>query len=380
MTETESSRRGRPRPRVVSAGLACVDLMLRGSDILQTPESIGFVDSVQWTAGGSVSNTGKVLAALGVEVDAITVLGDDPHGKMLLDQWNSEGINTHWVQTNHHVNTALSTLPIYKDGRRGAYFCPGTVAILDQYNMFPPADSGFDLRSYQWFHYGYPHLTKSLRGENLAELLRSARASGLITSFDVNGANGDPGVIEPVMPWTDVFHANIEEAAHICHRHAEFVKVSENPQELMTREWVEKSAFDLLKMGATVVCITLGKYGVVVFVTQNPAQIQHLSSLLHIEATELFSPGAIFFCPSFVVDSSSKPNTTGAGDSFFGGLIAGMVLKKEKNLSIKQILQLAHSCAYYRIIGQSKTMDELLSTIPTLPTIPPLPSFTSLML
>lgn len=62
--------------------------------------------------------------------------------------------------------------------------------------------SGFDLHNYNWFHYGYPHLTKTLRGEELRSLLVVAREKSLLTSIDVNGANDDVSAIEPAMPYT----------------------------------------------------------------------------------------------------------------------------------------------------------------------------------
>ncbi len=89
------------------------------------------VRETQYRAGGATSNTGHALARLGMPVEYMTVLGDDTNGDILLNLWQQDGIDTRYVVRSSDAGTALSTIPVYQDGKRGVYFCPGTNDIMD---------------------------------------------------------------------------------------------------------------------------------------------------------------------------------------------------------------------------------------------------------
>jgi sugar/nucleoside kinase (ribokinase family) len=199
------------RDGVVCCGLSCMDIFLVDTKPLITPEGCSIVNNVEMYPGGCTSNTGRMIKFLGVNVELLTLIGEDSHGDQLLNMWNSEKLGISFVRRLTAIPTAVSVLPVYSDGKRGLYFCPGTNKIMDIEHLFTPTPR-VELEKYQVFHYGYPHLTPALQGQKLAQLFRKAQKSGCITSIDVNGADNNMSVISPCLPFVDVLHANVEEA------------------------------------------------------------------------------------------------------------------------------------------------------------------------
>ncbi len=113
------------RSGIVCSGVSCLDLFLLGTEPLVTRESLSMVRETQYRAGGATSNTGRALVRLGMPVEYMTVLGEDANGDILLNLWQADGIETRYVVRSREAGTALSTLPVYADGKRGVYFCPG---------------------------------------------------------------------------------------------------------------------------------------------------------------------------------------------------------------------------------------------------------------
>jgi 2-dehydro-3-deoxygluconokinase len=54
-------------------------------------------DSCRLGFGGDTLNTALYLARLGMAVDYVTVLGDDPYSDAMIDAWGAEGIGTRFV-------------------------------------------------------------------------------------------------------------------------------------------------------------------------------------------------------------------------------------------------------------------------------------------
>ena len=54
-------------------------------------------DNYSMAYGGDTLNTAVYLARLGVEVDYVTALGDDPLSKRMVEAWRAEGVGTRLV-------------------------------------------------------------------------------------------------------------------------------------------------------------------------------------------------------------------------------------------------------------------------------------------
>jgi hypothetical protein len=211
-----------PVAGVVCAGYACVDVVMEQCDELPSREGHASVERFSLAAGGAVSNTGVALARLGVRVEAMTTVGDDDFGALLLETWKRQGIGVaRFVQRTASAPTSCAALPVYKrDAKRAVYACRGTNATLDAAGLLPgwrgSADTGLglgggggvgwgtnpceaataecsslqELEQFQFFAFGYPHLMPALCGAPLRALLEAV-ARHTAVALDVNEAVDD---------------------------------------------------------------------------------------------------------------------------------------------------------------------------------------------
>ncbi|SHI88503.1 2-dehydro-3-deoxygluconokinase [Roseomonas rosea] len=163
-------------PRLACLGECMIELRERPDGLL----SRGF--------GGDTLNTAVYLARLGVSVDYVTALGNDPHSDEMLRDWEAEGVGTSRVE---RVSGALPGLYLIqtdeKGERRFSYWrdaapvrrlfdLPGTQRVEAALAMADPLYlSGITLS-----------LFRGLARERLFAVLERVRAVGGRVVFDSN--------------------------------------------------------------------------------------------------------------------------------------------------------------------------------------------------
>jgi len=334
------------RSGIVCSGVSCLDLFLFGTAPLATRESLSMVEETQYRPGGATSNTGRALARLGVPVEFMTVIGADANGDILLNLWKQDGIGTEHVVRSTEAGTALSTIPVYQDGKRGVYFCPGTNALMGIDNLFGPDRAYLEvLRERLAFHLGYPPLMRCLQGQKLADVLSAARATGVLVSLDTTPVADDTtlrAMLAPALAVAHMFTPNVEEASQVA---GQFSRLAEQARDESTRrgEPVEIENIvtpddltaigeALLGMGVPIAVITLGPQGVFLC-TGNAAALRDVPL---IDPTVWVNQR--LYVPAYQVDG--PVNTTGAGDTFTAGLLTGLY---RSLTSPAEIARLAHA-------------------------------------
>jgi sugar/nucleoside kinase (ribokinase family) len=236
--ETAPSRPATGGGGVICAGHACIDVVMERCDELSSREGYADVERFRLTPGGAVSNTAMQLAALGVPVEAMTVLGDDDFGQLLCEAWRKAGVGTRFVQLTDKAPTSCAALPVYKsDSKRAVYACPGSNATITGDMLLPQTSAGLPqhdcLAAHKFFVLGYPHIMPKLQGSSLRAFLTTV-AQHTAVALDVNEAFDDPGLplgrqqgqssseegaFKPFAP-VAVLHCNLEEAAACLNRKA----------------------------------------------------------------------------------------------------------------------------------------------------------------
>jgi len=334
------------RSGIVCSGVSCLDLFLYGTAPLQTRESLSMVKETQYRPGGATSNTGRALARLGAPVEFMTVIGADANGDILLDLWKKDGIGVDCVVRSTEAGTALSSIPVYEDGKRGVYFCPGTNELMGIDNMFGPDREYLDvLRGRLAFHIGYPPLMARLRGQDLAKVLSAARETGVLVSLDTTPVSDDTTLREMLAPALAVAHMftpNVEEASQVV---GQFTRLAGQAREesarrgepveienIVTPDDLNSIGEELLAAGLPMAVITLGPQGAFLCT----------GSAATLRGVPLVNPASWanlrLYVPAFQVDGPI--NTTGAGDTFTAGLLTGM---SRGISSPAEIARLAHA-------------------------------------
>jgi sugar/nucleoside kinase (ribokinase family) len=255
------------------------DVIVRAADPVPVFGQVErFVDSIDLVIGSSSVIFACGAARLGLATAFVGVVGDDPMGRFMLDAMRERDIDVETCRVDPVVPTGATV--ILTSGRdRAILTAPGTVPLLRDEDV-PEAL----VARGRHVHVGSVFMLDALR-PRLAARLAAARRSGLTTSVD---CNWDPretwdGGLRDILRETDVFLPNEAEATRIT-----------------GIDDVEDAARALAAAGPRIVAVKCGADGAIA-VTRD---------------------GRLTRMASLVVD---VVDTTGAGDSFDAGFLAGFL-------------------------------------------------------
>ena len=289
-------------PNVICAGNLVVDVNARPVDAMPGFGIINFADSIVTLPGGNGGNTACALGALGIRVSLVARIGKDSFGTFLLDHLRQRAVDISHIVVDAGLPTGTTIAIINERGERSGVHSIGANANLHE-NDFR-WESLIHPESY--FHLCAYFLMPQLDGLPAARVLKEARARGFMISLDVSwDARGRwLGLLEPCLEFVDFFLPNEEEA-----------------RELTGRRTVDEMARFLLDRGVKTVVIKRGPAG----------------CYMRSERETLALPAH----PVKVVD------TTGAGDTFVGGFLAG----KSWGWNIEKCCRLGNAAAALHIAG-----------------------------
>lgn len=232
--------------------------------------------------GGAPANVLAALCNLGFKTAFIGKVGDDMHGALLKDTLDKAGIDTEGLVVDDTVFTTLAFVSL-KDGERTFSFArkPGADTQLR------PEEVKEDIvKNTKIFHCGSLSLTDEPARSATFHAIKMAKESGALISYD-------PNYRAPL--WNSVEEAKVQMRSVIPY--ADIMKISDEETALLTDCSDPKEAAQaLLDQGVKCVVVTLGKDG----------------ALLKTAQIEIVEKGKT----RKVVD------TTGAGDSFWGGILS----------------------------------------------------------
>lgn len=232
--------------------------------------------------GGAPANVLAALCNLGFNTAFIGKVGDDMHGALLKDTLDKAGIDTEGLVVDDTVFTTLAFVSL-KDGERTFSFArkPGADTQLR------PEEVKEDIvKNTKIFHCGSLSLTDEPARSATFHAIKMAKESGALISYD-------PNYRAPL--WNSVEEAKVQMRSVIPY--ADIMKISDEETALLTDCSDPKEAAQaLLDQGVKCVVVTLGKDG----------------ALLKTAQIEIVEKGKA----RKVVD------TTGAGDSFWGGILS----------------------------------------------------------
>jgi sugar/nucleoside kinase (ribokinase family) len=269
----------RPSVDLVVLGDCNPDVLVLGDDV--TPgfgQQEKLVGSISLVIGGSAAITAVAAARLGLSVALAAAVGADPAGRFMLDQLAAEGVDTGAVVVRDDVPTGM-TVALSQGGDRAILTALGAVASLTAAEVPASLLAGArHVHASSWF------LLEDCLGPGLAGLFSAARAGGATTSLDTNW--------DPAERWTGELLARAIAAVDLLlPNEAEALRLSSALS-------LDEAAGKLTASGARLV-VKLGERGALC--ANGPARYQ------------------VSLPPVIPAD------TTGAGDCFNAGLIAGLL-------------------------------------------------------
>jgi sugar/nucleoside kinase (ribokinase family) len=256
------------------------DVLVLGDDV--TPafgQQEKLVDRMSLEIGGSASITAVAAARLGLRVALVAAVGRDAAGTFMLDALTREGVDVSAVPVRDGLATGM-TVALSRGADRAILTALGAMNSLTASDI--PASI---LARARHVHVSSYFLLADALGPGLADLFAAARAAGATTSLDTNW--------DPAERWRDErLAAAIGQADLLLPNEAEALALSGTSS-------VSAAALALMASGSRV-AVKLGARGVLV--GAGPGELHRVS-----------------LPPVTPVD------TTGAGDCFNAGLIAGLL-------------------------------------------------------
>ncbi len=231
------------------------------------------------TVAGAAGAVAVDLARLGAEVTTIGAVGLDGPGTLLLSLLEHERVGSSVVQ-RRGLSTAVSVIPVSASGAHATWHARGAI------NTLAIDDIDLDLiESADVLHVGGPDALGRFAGDPLLGVLRRARAAGTITTMDLLGPARDVTLerLRPILNLIDHAMPNRAQVAGLTGHSAPAA-----------------GAAALRELGIGTVHVTLGGDG---------SLVCDESGATHV--------------PAVAVD---VVDTTGSGDGYSAGVIAGTLL------------------------------------------------------
>jgi sugar/nucleoside kinase (ribokinase family) len=266
---------------VVVLGAHILDVLGRPVETIPPGQGSVRLAEIRATAAGTAAGTGVDLAKLGASVLAIGALGDDLLGDMVVAAMAQHGVDTGGLSRKRGVQTSATILPIRANGERPALHVPGATQLLEL------ADVDLDrVRHGRALLIGAPDALGPIV-DDLPQVAAAAQRGGALVAVDVlhPGRPRDFERLAPLLALTDWFAPNADQLLR-----------------LTGRDDLSEAIKAVLALGTGGVAVTLGAGGCLV-ASQDRGTPVHL--------------------PAIAVD---VVDTTGCGDGFTAGLLAGLLL------------------------------------------------------
>jgi fructokinase len=316
-------------PEIISCGELLIDFVptVSGVSLLEAP-------AFKKAPGGAPANVAVGVSRLGISSGFIGKVGDDPFGHFLAKTLEDSGVDIQGLLFSTEARTALAFVSLRADGERDFMFYRHPSADM----LYRPDEASADyIRSAKIFHYGSISLIQEPSRSATLHAVEIASQAGLVISYDPNLR---------LNLWPTVEKAR--QGLLLGWSMANIIKVSEEELQFLsgTADFFE-GAHRLWHSNLSVLIITRGKTG-----------CTYLTQAFH---------GNV---PGFSV---TPVDTTGAGDGFVSGLLAGLVRQPQ---AWKDETDLQELCKYANAVGALTTTQR--GAIPALPTAEQVEAFMQL--
>ena len=268
-----------PKFDAVFVGLTILDVAGRPVDAVPEGGNVAFIDEIRMNPAGTAAGAVMNAAKLGLKTASVACVGEDSMGDFILDEYRRMNIDCSMMQRTDTCRTSATILPIRPNGERPALHSRGASdeLFVDEGDFDQVCDARF-------LHHGGTGLLNSMDQGQSTRLLAHAKANGLVTTFDLIAPNDQTmALLADLLPHVDYFMPSMEEAA--------FLSGETEPEAI---------AEVFMQLGAGTCIFKWGEKGSFIRTPERSVRI-----------------------PAFKVDVS---DTTGCGDSYCGGFIAGLAI------------------------------------------------------
>lgn len=261
--------------------------------------------------GGAPCNVLAMLSRLGHNTAFIGKVGDDQFGRKLKEEIINAGINADFLYSDPDIHTTLAFVHTLPDGDRDFSFYrnPGADMMLKEEEI--PEDL---IRNSTIFHFGTLSMTHDGIRKVTKKAVKIAENAGCLRSFD-------PNLRLPL--WKNPDQAKEQILWGI--QHCDILKISDNEILWLTgaKDYTDAINWILDHYSIPLIFLSMGKNG-----------------------SRAYYNGTMTEAPAFI--NKNTIETTGAGDTFMGCVLSGILQIGLHNLSmtdLKHLLLFANAAA-----------------------------------
>lgn len=250
--------------------------------------------------GGVAGNVITQISRLGLKAGWMGKIGDDEAGKILLEEFQKDGIDTSHVEIIRNEHSMFTWIQVDKNGDKAV-------------TMFPNILNSFTAEEVEKRHSSLIRSAKILQAEACLLPLKPA-----LRAMEIAKANGVRIVFDlDVSPYHFIHKSGMateDEMNRAIELADVFIPCKAAAIELIGSDDIINKAGKLLDYGPSIISITMGDSGCIVF-----------------------SKDEFYTIPSYKID---VVDTTGAGDAFHGGFIYGLI----NDMSIEECGRFGNAC------------------------------------
>lgn len=267
---------------VACLGILVADAIAKVVDEIPERGKLLPIEQISLHSGGCAATAAINLAKLGMKSAVIGKVGKDGFGDFLKNYLEASGVSTEGLIVKAGINTSSSVVLSASNGERTFLHCFGANADF----TYEDVNFGIINNSKILFVAG-TNLLPKFDGMQCGRVLKEAKETGVYTAMDTawDASGRWMKIVEPCLPHLDLFIPSYDEAKMIAGR--------EEPEEI---------ADVFLSKGVKLAVVKLGKDGC--FIKSIAGEKYALPTYSQIKAVD----------------------TTGAGDSFAAGFLAGLTM------------------------------------------------------
>lgn len=361
------------RKKVIVAGHSCLDVTPEFSQVekvselsnILSPGKLVLTKGVDIHSGGAVSNTGIAMKLLGLDVNLVTMIGNDPFGELLLEIYQQYGVSDQ-VIISQKESTSYSVVLAVPGVDRIFLHDPGCNMVFSFEEI-----KQLDLSDVILFHFGYPPLMKKMYendGEQLTAIFQYMKSQGIATSMDMAfvdekseaGRADWTKILTNTLPYVDFFVPSVEELCWMLDRprYDSWVERA-NGMDIVSildpYEDIKPLTDTCMEMGTSVLLLKCGSPGLF-YRTAGEDKLKGLGSITGIDTKD--------WSNRIGFEASYKPQRvlsgTGAGDTTIAAFLTAMLRGYSFEMSIQLAAAEGASCVEeYGALGGIKTLDIL---------------------
>jgi len=258
-------------------GLTILDILGRHIDVIPEGNKTSMIEQIRTTPAGTAAGPAVIAAKLGLATTLVGAIGTDDMGDYLLGMLKKQGVGTDYIQRRTELSTAATMLAVNSRGDRPNFHAVGATILLEI-----DEKTRAHIVQGRFVHWGGVGTMLNLDGGAGAEILKEAASNGAVVTCDfiAPGPQTMPA-LKLVLPHVKYFMPSLDEA-----------------QEIAGTSTPEDTARFYLDLGPQACVFKWGAKGSLLATRDSLTRI-----------------------PAFAV---SVVDTTGCGDSYCAGFIAGL--------------------------------------------------------